>query len=310
MKVTELIFRREDFKKCICMNLKSQDAAFVERFKQIKSADNDAESIKKICKIDVNKMQRQEIIECTKLFDFCPKCGKVFFKDIFPFDSSKCNKNSLNASNPATRLNASNPATNVTVFNALKYQCICIYNQLQNESEEDVLYILKLICCKLLEHINNGITYNENGKFAYEPFTTKKIENTCNAVYGSIFSNRNFTVRTYAGDNISMDFCLNRNKDSKLNSNNRFKAERFSNQQMSNYIDNYIKKIGKNPTIDELTLFVCEEIMDEHQHDENLSYIKYLPSRNVIWYYINKFNLAGKLDVRMRSRKNTAKVKD
>lgn len=301
MKVTELIFRRDDFKKSICMNLKSQDAAFVERFKQINSANNDAEEIKKICKIDVNRLQRQEIIECTKLFNFCMKCGKVFFKDIFPFDSSKYNKN---------RLNASNPATNVTVFNALKYQCICIYNQLQNDSKEDVLYVLKLICCKFLEHINNSITYNENGKFTYEPFTTKKIESTCNAVYESIFSNRNFTVRTYAGDNISMDFCLNRNKDSKLNSNNRFKAERFSNQQMSDYIDNYIKKIGKNPTIDELTLFVCEEIMDEHQHDDNVSYIKYLPSRNVIWYYINKFNLAGKLDVRTRSRKKNAKVND
>ena len=72
----------------------------------------------------------------------------------------------------------------------------------------------------------------------------------------------------------------------------------------------FVKTNGKNPTIDELTLFVCEDIMDEHQHDENLSFIKYLPSRNVIWYYIKKFNLAGKLNVCTRNRKKNANVND
>ena len=301
MKVTEPIFKRELYKECISKILKSQDSLFCERAKQIANAKNDSTELKNICKIDVNKLQRQEMIGSTKLFDFQMKCNGLLFKNVFPIDDFNCGKN---------RLNASNPSTNDTIFNALKYQCICIYDQLTSETEENILYILKLFCCKLLQYVNNSITYNEKGKISYIPYTTEKIENSCKNVYKSVFVNKNFTICTYAGEYISMDSCLNCNKDNKLNAVNGCKTERFSESQIKKYIEMFVKTNGKNPTIDELTLFVCEDIMDEHQYDENLSFIKYLPSRNVIWYYIKKFNLAGKLNVCTRNRKKNANVND
>ena len=289
MKITNVLFKDSRYREDIQKILDSQDIQFTERAKQVKDANRDKKILREICKVDINAFQRQELISYTKFIELSPKCSSLLFKDVMPLDKM---------------YNASNPNTTIILFNALKFQCISKYEQLVKVSKEDIMYMLKLYCCKLLEYINNSITYNNpDGTIAYSPYTNKKLNEMCKNVYESIFEKKNFSICTYDGTVINMDLYLLGSKDNKLSANNCGGRERFSKEQMKDYISSFVESEKKKPSIEELTDFVSMSIFDEHMNDVDCSFMKYLPSVNVIRYNVKKYGLESDIRLEKRGRK-------
>ena len=295
MKITNSVFKNPKFQQVINTLITKQDELFNIRHDKLTKVDNsNVEKIQEICRTDINKNIRDELDGYLHLLDLKTKCNGIKFNEVFYIPES--NKNE--------RLNCSNPSTDVIMFNSIKFQTICYYKELVGMSKQEVIPLMCIMFAKLMNKINNGMTYNSNGNITYTPYTSNRIITICNQVYKTVFEIRDFTVlRSSLGIEENLETYINSLEDNKLIYNGCLKVSRFKKEEMEKYINECTKSYNRVPKYEELTEFIITDIITKCDKID-ASIFKNLPNDNVIRYYVKKYGLEDRMFFKKRvSRK-------
>lgn len=248
--------------------IKETDELYKQRFEQVQNAKTKSE-VKDVCMMQIDGLLK-----------------KFVYKNISNLVSLKFSYCGLRYQNvyvtkPKTLLNGSDPRTYQTLYSALKYQYLA--NHEFFKTEDNHAYALYFYAYKISHNINNSCTYNVNDTCTYNPINYNTIQHVVAQVLADV-ENGNYDVYDLNG----IVHTLKENYTYNL-------MERFT----KNEFIKAIQETGDKPKIDE----IVQHVNMEEQNNGTEHYV----SRNIIKYYVEKYELREM--VTMKQRKTKSQIK-
>lgn len=264
-----MIFISEKTKTEFFNLIKETDKLYQDRYEQVQNAPT---------KTDVKNICMMQIDGSLKKFVYKNISNLVTLK----FSYCGLRYQNVYVTKPKSLLNGSDPKTYWTLYSALKYQYLANHEFFNNE--ENKTFALYLYAYKISHNINNSCTHNVGDACNYNPINYDTIKVLVAKVMADV-EQGNYDIYDLNG----IVHTLKENYTYNL-------MERFTKDEFIKVI----KETGEMPKIDDIVLHVNIE-------EQNNGTERYV-SRNVIKYYVEKYELREM--VTMKQRRTKAQMKE